>query len=89
MRVIKEGRPQRGWSKELECTGQGNGGGGCGAVLLVEIGDVFETTRCCRDEVDRFVTFRCESCGVLTDIDGAPPNVWTEAFRQRDKWRTP
>lgn len=43
MKIIKEGRKQTGWSKELTCTGKGNGGGGCGAVLLVEQTDLYNT----------------------------------------------
>lgn len=31
------------WSKECECTGQGNGGNGCGAILVVEWSDLFLT----------------------------------------------
>lgn len=75
MRVIKEGRQQSGWAKELDCTGDGNGGGGCGARLLVEASDLFQTSRpdygggC-----DYFATFWCSSCGVPTDLkDGASP----------------
>jgi len=89
VQVIKEGRKQTGWSQQLECTGAGNGGGGCGAMLLVEIGDVFETQSSCRDETDYYVTFRCQCCGVLTDIKGAPGYVRDAARVQRAKWRTP
>lgn len=87
MKVITKGRPQTGWSIEKRCTGAGNGGGGCDATLLVEIGDVFETQRNCRDETDYYVTFRCPECGVLTDIDNAPRHVQDAARRQRSKWR--
>ena len=90
MKVLKKGRPQRGWSKELECTGAGNGGGGCGARLLVEIGDVFETERSCMGrDIDYFVTFRCSECGVLTDIDNVPSHVREAAKVQRPLWRDP
>ena len=27
MKVIKEGRKQKGWAREYTCTGSGNGGG--------------------------------------------------------------
>lgn len=40
MKVLRPGRKQKGWSTEAECTGLGNGGGGCGAKLLVEEDDV-------------------------------------------------
>lgn len=68
MKVLKKGRKQKGWSKEYNCTGKGNGNGGCGAKLLVEQADLFITSSHCRDETDNFVTFKCMSCGVLTDI---------------------
>jgi hypothetical protein len=69
MKVIKKGRQQSGWSNEFKCTGSGNGGGGCGAVLLVETPDLFTTHH--HDHGgghDVFVTFECSECGVLTDI---------------------
>ena len=70
MKVIKKGRPQTGWAKELACTGAGNEDGGCGAILLVEIDDVYETssTFCGRDRTT-YNTFKCPECGVETDID--------------------
>lgn len=72
MKVIKKGRPQQGWAEKFECTGKGNGGGGCGAVLLVEQADVFQTASHCRDETDYFNTFECPECRVLTDIGHVP-----------------
>lgn len=69
MKVLKEGSPQKGWAKRFKCTGGGNGNGGCGAVLLVEFGDLFTTESHARDETTTYVTFKCSSCGVLTDID--------------------
>jgi hypothetical protein len=72
MKVLKPGRAQKGWAKEYECTGKGNGNGGCGALLLVEQGDLFHTTQCARDETDYFVTFKCAACGVKTDIADSP-----------------
>ena len=32
MKVIKKGKRQ-GWTKRVTCTGNGNGGFGCGAIL--------------------------------------------------------
>jgi hypothetical protein len=69
MKVLKPGRNQKGWSKKKTCTGKGNGGGGCGAVLLVEQGDIFLTHNYVRDEHDIFHTFKCVACGVLTDFE--------------------
>ncbi len=77
MKTLKKGRDQKGWSKEEKCTGLGNGGGGCGALLLVEQGDIFRTTSHARDETTNHVTFACHDCGVLTDmkIYGGPVRV--------------
>jgi len=74
MKVLKKGRQQKGWATEVICSGQGNGGGGCGAVLLVEQGDLFHTASHARDETTVYTTFRCCECGVLTDIK-VPPGV--------------
>lgn len=69
MKVIRPGREQKGWACELECTGAGNKGGGCGARLLVEQADVYQTHSGHYDgSTDHFNTFRCAACGVQTDI---------------------
>lgn len=76
MKVVKKGRPQKGWAKEFTCTGKGNGGGGCGAVLLVEEGDFYQTCRSFYDgSTERYTTFRCTECGVETDVEGVPSSV--------------
>lgn len=76
MKILKPGREQKGWSKECRCSGFGNGAGGCGAKLLVEEGDLFQTSRSdYGGDTDYFVTFRCSACGVLTDIQGTPFNA--------------
>jgi hypothetical protein len=69
MKILKKGRGQKGWTKEFTCTGKGNGGGGCGAVLLVELGDLFQTSSSdYGGDTDYYVTFKCCQCGVKTDI---------------------
>ncbi|HEY3499498.1 MAG TPA: hypothetical protein VGK73_32635 [Polyangiaceae bacterium] len=74
MKVLKPGRKQKGWAAETECTGSGNGNGGCGAVLLVDASDLFRTWRHSYGETspDYYATFACPSCGVLTDVKGYP-----------------
>lgn len=72
MKVIAKGTGQKGWAKEYECTGKGNGLGGCGAKLLVEKADLFCTVSTALHETDYHVTFKCVECGVLTDISGYP-----------------
>ena len=86
MKVIKPGREQKGWSKEFECTGFGNDGGGCGAILLVEEDDFYFTCSSCRDETDYFTTFCCP-CGVETDVKNLPTKIQQNA-RNRKKTGT-
>ena len=75
MKVVKKGREQKGWASEFKCTGKGNGGGGCGAILLVEEGDLFQTVSDHYDgSTDYYTTFRCPCCKVKTDIN-PPPGV--------------
>jgi hypothetical protein len=83
MKVIKKGREQKGWAKEFTCTGAGNGGGGCGAVLLVEQSDVYLTHHYdYGGGHDIYNTFRCTLCGVETDIKESLP------FRARNSERS-
>lgn len=69
MKVLKPGRPQKGWSRKFTCTGKGNGDGGCGAQLLVEQGDVYNTHHYDYGGGHTiYNTFRCPSCKSQTDI---------------------
>jgi hypothetical protein len=69
MEVIKKGRKQKGWSKEFTCTSKGNGGGGCGAVLLVSQNDIYRTSSTdYGGDTEHFTTFCCIECGVETDV---------------------
>jgi len=81
MKVLEPGREQKGWAVQKRCTGDGNGGGGCGALLLVEQADIFLTESHARDETTRYVSFKCPACGVTTDFDDdeVPPHVWEGA----------
>jgi len=68
--VVKRGRPQRGWSKKFKCTGSGNGGGGCSAILLVSEYDIYITESYHHDgSSETYYTFCCVECGVETDIN--------------------
>lgn len=79
MKIVTPGRPQAGYSIEQTCTGRGNGGGGCLAVLLVEAADLYVTQSHSRDETDSFVTFKCAACGVLTDVSDPTGAAWAAA----------
>lgn len=69
MKVLKKGRKQNGRAKEYKCTGRGDGGGGCGALLLVEEKDVYQTQSSCMGETEYYQTFRCPDCKVQTDVE--------------------
>lgn len=86
MKILKKGKPPGSWTTECFCSGKGNGGGGCGAKLLVEESDLFITTASARDEFDFFVTFRCLDCKVQTDIPrlGIPVRVYNKIL---EEWR--
>lgn len=87
MKVLKPGRQQKGWSIEIKCSGSGNGNGGCGAFLLVEQDDLFQTSSSCRDETDYYTTFRCPQCGVLTDLPrGKVPDTVTSVLPSHTTW---
>jgi hypothetical protein len=84
MKVIKKGRKQQGWSHEFTCIGRGNGGGGCGAVLLVSEGDIYQTSSSHYDgSTDYYYTFRCPCCTVETDIDTSKVSVPRASSRRR------
>lgn len=72
MKVIEKGRSQKGWAIESACTGQGNGGGGCGAKLLVEKNDVYQTEGGSLGETEYYWTFICPECHVETDLKDVP-----------------
>lgn len=85
MQVIKSGRDQQGWAKEVNCTGKGNGNGGCGATLLVEGTDLFYTMSQHQGEQDFYVTFKCCACGILTDIE-APSRFNERTLPSEREW---
>ena len=75
MRVIAKGREQKGWTVGAQCTGGGNGGGGCGAQLLVEESDLYQTQSQALHETTYHVTFKCVDCGVETDLHNVPHHI--------------
>lgn len=77
------------------CTGAGNGGGGCGAKLLVEASDLYKTASSHYDgSTDHYTTFKCPECSVETDIsDSSAPlhldlptkSTWLKNQKKQDK----
>lgn len=71
MEVLEKGEKQKGWAIKTRCTGKGNGGGGCTALLKVDQSDMFKTASSVMGEVTYYVTFRCCECGVMTDLQNS------------------
>ncbi len=82
MKVLEKGQ---GWSIKQECTGKGNGEGGCGSTLLVEKEDIYITRSVdmCGD-TDFYYTFKCPVCGVKTDVPerDIPSSIKVKAFEK-------
>jgi hypothetical protein len=82
MKVLEKGKP---WSVELKCTGAGNGGAGCGALLEVEAGDLYTTQSHHYDgSSESYITFTCPECKRLTDVNrqNIPSAVQNEIRRK-------
>lgn len=64
MKVLRKGNSE-GWEIKRTCTGDGNGGGGCKAYLLIEESDIYlkEDNR-----MGLNFTFKCPECGCETQI---------------------
>lgn len=78
MKVLKSGNTQAVWSIEALCSGHGFTNAGCGAELLVELGDL---ARYGRPESDpeahrETVGYRCPECGNHSEIRTVPEHVY-------------
>ena len=82
MKTLKKGKP---WSKKVTCTGRGNGGGGCSAILEIEKTDLYITTSQCYGDSypETHYTFQCHECKVETDVDGLPTSVTKDLKKKR------
>jgi hypothetical protein len=69
MKILKPGRDQKSWATKVRCSGNGNKGGGCGALLLVSYDDIYKTHSHARDESTTYLTFKCPQCKVETDLN--------------------
>jgi hypothetical protein len=78
MKVLKEGE-KKSWGIKQKCTGAGNGekDGACGAELLIEENDIFQTSHSdYGGGIDYYYTVECPCCKTWTDIDGSKLPSW-------------
>lgn len=86
MKILKRGKKQSDWARPFICTGAGNHGGGCGATLQVEQGDLYVTESHCRDETDYYVTFSCPICKVETDLSSDIQLPFRSELPKKSTW---
>lgn len=73
------------WSVQILCSGKGNNKIGCGAVLLVEESDLFNSTRVIEhDHVVMQTSFCCTECKAHTDIDNVPTEIFNRLPSKRE-----
>lgn len=78
MKILIEGTKKE-WGIEQICTGAGNGEkeGACGATLMVEQGDIFQTSHSdYGGGHETFYTFECPTCKTWTDIPREKISAW-------------
>lgn len=71
MKILKPGKYTENWAIEHLCTGYGNGGNGCGALLEIERNDLRHyppINRGTWGDRDEAVLFKCPICEKLTDL---------------------
>ena len=67
------------WAVQIMCTGKGNSDNGCGAVILVEESDLFNTTTVTTVQT----SFHCTECKANTDIDNVPESIFNRLPSRR------
>jgi hypothetical protein len=81
MKILEPGRVGETWTMQHRCTGWGNGGNGCNALLEVEKSDLRFFRGVPGDSWgsrDPAVTFKCPCCSTLTDLGS---NDWPRDYK--------
>lgn len=85
MKILEAGKSTK-WSIQHRCTGWGNGGNGCEALLEIEYDDLryFQGNNSPTwGGRDPAVSFKCPCCGKLTDIG---LNDWPVGYHELQSW---
>jgi len=89
MKILEAGKVGENWVIQHRCTGWGNGGDGCDALLEIEFDDLRyfpgtggEVTWGYRDPA---VTFKCPCCSTLTDLG---LNDWPKNYRHLTQYHS-
>lgn len=86
--VVQEGVEDEQWTLRTKCTGNGNGDGGCGAILVVKPMALFRTrSYFAGRETGSHVTFECPSCRCWTDVRDEIPHRFLVAMPERSPSR--
>lgn len=80
-KIIKKGRDHI-WIKELECTGKGITGTGCGAILEINESDLFKVYGGGYTENIPYAGIRCPACSCDTCLDDMKIEVPSSIFKK-------
>ena len=87
MKILKPGKLGKKWSIRHSCTGWGNSGVGCEALLELEYEDLRYYPGTGGEETwgykEPAVSFKCPCCGKLTDLG---MNSWPTGYRNLPHW---
>lgn len=86
MKVIEAGKIGEYWSIKHRCTGWGNSGKGCEALLEIDFDDLRYCTPIHSDSWggrEAAVSFKCPCCGKVTDLG---LNDWPSGHHELKQW---
>lgn len=86
MKVLEPGRVGEKWATKHRCTGWGNSGNGCEALLEIELDDLRYFPGVSGDSWgsrEHAVSFKCPCCGHLTDLGTMD---WPKGYRDLKRW---
>jgi hypothetical protein len=86
MKVLEAGKRGLEWTVQHRCTGWGNGGNGCEALLEVDKADLRYVEPIYAESWggrDAAVNFKCPVCATVTDLG---MNDWPKDYRNLTLW---